>query len=101
MNSETPSNRLDRPVDETHDHILGPLDAEITLIEYGSYADAASRAAHEGVVELRNRFGNRMRYVFRHRPLPGNKIARRAAELVESYDPARFWSVHVALMARS
>jgi NhaA family Na+:H+ antiporter len=102
MNPETPSNRLDRPVDETYDHILGPLDAEITLVEYGSYADAASRAAHEGVVELRNQFGNRMRYVFRHRPLPGNKIARRAAELVESYDdPARFWSVHVALMARS
>src|SRR5687768_15435985 len=102
MNPETPSNRLDRPVDETYDHILGPLDAEITLVEYGSYGDAASRAAHEGVVELRNRFGNRMRYVFRHRPLAGSKIARRAAELVESYDdPARFWNLHVSLMSRS
>ncbi|HJT51413.1 MAG TPA: Na+/H+ antiporter NhaA, partial [Nitrosospira sp.] len=102
MNPETPPNRLDRPVDETYDHALGPADAEITLVEYGSYADASSRAAHERVAELRNRYGDRLRYVFRHRPLPGNKIARRAAELVESYDdPARFWNVHVALMSRS
>ena len=102
MNPEPPPNRLDRPVDEAYDHTLGPADAEITLVEYGSYADAPSRSAHERVAELRSRFGNRMRYVFRHRPLAGSKIARRAAELVESYDdPARFWNLHVALMSRS
>jgi NhaA family Na+:H+ antiporter len=102
MNPEPPPNRLYRPVDEAYDHTLGPADAEITLVEYGSYADAPSRSAHERVAELRSRFGNRMRYVFRHRPLAGSKIARRAAELVESYDdPARFWNLHVALMSRS
>ena len=99
MNSDPPPNRLDRPVDETYDHILGLPDAEITLVEYGSYADPSSRAAHDRVAKLRHQFGDRLRYVFRHRPLPGNDIARRAAELVESYsDPARFWNVHVALM---
>ncbi|MDN5753797.1 MAG: Na+/H+ antiporter NhaA, partial [Nitrosospira sp.] len=102
MTSETPPNRLDRPVDETYDHIVGPADAEITLVEYGSYADPSSRAAHERVMAMRERLGGRFRYVFRHRPLPGSDIARRAAELVESYsDPERFWSVHVALMALS
>jgi NhaA family Na+:H+ antiporter len=99
MTLDAPPNRLDRPVDEAYDHILGPPDAEITLVEYGSYADASSRAAHERVAKLRHQFGDRLRYVFRHFPLPGNDIARRAAELVESYaDPARFWNVHVALM---
>ncbi|MGH8685616.1 MAG: Na+/H+ antiporter NhaA, partial [Nitrosospira sp.] len=102
MTSDSPPNRLDRPVDEAYDHVLGPFDAEITLVEYGSYADTSSRAAHERVTEMRNRLGNRLRYVFRHRPLPDSDIARRAAELVESYsDPARFWNVHVALMTRS
>lgn len=102
MTPETPPNRLDRPVDEKYDHVLGAPDAEITLVEYGSYGDPSSRAAQERVIELRNRFGSRLRYVFRHCPLKGNSIARRAAELVESYrDPARFWNVHVALMARS
>ena len=71
-------------------------------MEYGSYADAPSHAAQEHIAELRNRYGDRLRYVFRHRPLRGNKIARRAAELVEPYDdPSRFWNVHVALMGRS
>jgi NhaA family Na+:H+ antiporter len=99
---ETPPNRLDRPVDETDDHILGPPDAEITLVEYGSYANASSLAAHERIAEIRNRFGSRLRYVFRHRPVPGNDVARRAAEMVESFnDPSRFWNMHVALMTRS
>jgi len=99
---DTPPNRLDRPVDDTDDHVLGPLDAEITLVEYGSYADASSRVAHERIAEIRNRFGGRLRYVFRHRPLPGNDVARQAAELIESFsDPARFWNMHVSLMTRS
>jgi NhaA family Na+:H+ antiporter len=99
---EIPPNRLDRPIDETDDHVLGPADAEITLVEYGSYGDASSRVAHERIAEIRNRFGGRLRYVFRHRPLPGSDVARRAAELVESFsDPSRFWNMHVALMTRS
>ena len=102
MTPETTPNRLDRPVDELYDHILGPSNAEITLVEYGSYADPASRLAHERVAQMRSRFGNRLRYVFRHRPLKGSAIARQAAELVESFgDPARFWNMHVSLMARS
>jgi len=65
---EAPSNRLDGLVDE-----------------------AFSRVAHEGSAKMHNRFGNRMHYVFRHRPLAGNDIARGAAELVESCsDPVRF-----------
>lgn len=102
MTPEAPPNRLDRPVDENDEHILGPPDAEITLVEYGSYADASSRVAHQRIAEIRNRFGGRLRYVFRHRPLPGSDVARRAAELVESFsDPLRFWNMHVALMTRS
>ncbi|MEX2263725.1 MAG: Na+/H+ antiporter NhaA [Bryobacteraceae bacterium] len=95
-------NRLDRPVDEAFDHILGPAGAEITLVEYGSYACPHCRAANEGIGELRDRFGDRLRYVFRHRPDPGSDIARRAAELAEgARDPRHFWKAHVALMTRS
>ena len=76
--------RLDRPVDTRHDHVLGPPGAEITLVEYGSYACPHCRAANERIAAVRDRFGDRLRYVFRQRPLTGSDIARRAAELAES-----------------
>src|SRR5208282_2890179 len=95
-------NWLDRPVNEKFDHVLGPTDADITLVEYGSYACPYCRAANERIAEVRDQFGNRMRYVFRHRPLVGVELARRAAELVErAPDPKRFWDGHVKLMTRS
>ena len=51
---------------------------------------------------MRDQFGDRLRYVFRHRPLIGVELARRAAELVElAEDPKRFWDAHVKLMTRS
>jgi Na+:H+ antiporter, NhaA family len=97
-----PPNRLDRPVDEESDHILGSPRAAITLVEYGSYACSHCRAANERVAEIRDEFGDRLCYVFRHRPIPGNDQARRAAELAEmAEDPELFWKTHVALMTRS
>ena len=94
--------RLDRPVDPKSDRILGPANAPITLVEYGSYACPHCRVANERIGSVRTEFGDRLRYVFRHRPLTGSDIARRAAELAEAAPtPERFWDAHVALMSRS
>ncbi len=96
------SNRLDRAVDGTRDHVLGPATAPITLVEYGSYDCPHCRAANDRITEVRSEFGDRLRYVFRHRPVTGSDIARRAAELVEyATDPEMFWDAHVSLMTRS
>ena len=95
------SNRLDRPVGPD-DHILGPDNAPITLVEYGSYACPYCRAANARIAEVRNELGDRLRYVFRHRPVRDNELARRAAELVEhAPDAEKFWDAHVKLMSRS
>jgi Na+:H+ antiporter, NhaA family len=95
------NSRLDRAVDEAYDHVLGPADAQITLVEYGSYDCPHRRAANERIAGVRDQLGDRLRYVFRHQPIPGSDIARRAAELVERADRARFWAAHVELMTRS
>lgn len=96
------TNRLDRAVDGARDHVLGADTAPITLVEYGSYDCPHCRAANERITEVREEFGERLRYVFRHRPVTGSDLARRAAELVEHADsPDSFWDAHVELMTRS
>ncbi len=101
MNQANQTNRLDRPVNG-QDHTLGPDTAPITLVEYGSYACPYCRAANERISQVRDELGNRLRYVFRHRPVRDNELARRAAELVElAPDEDAFWDAHVKLMSRS
>ena len=102
MSHADTSTRLDRAVDATYDHILGPANADITLVEYGSYACPYCRAANERIAAVRDRFGERVRYVFRHRPVTDSDLALRAAQLVErTDDPERFWNAHLTLMTRS
>jgi NhaA family Na+:H+ antiporter len=98
----TNQKKLVPPIDADRDHVLGPANAEMTLVEYGSYACRHCHAVHEVVEGLRNRFGDRMRYVFRHLPAQDNQHAMRAAELAEyaAETTGRFWQVHEALMER-
>ena len=94
--------RLTPPLDPARDHALGPSDAQLTLVEYGSYACPRCRAANQEITRLRDQFGSRLRYVFRHRPLDGNALARPAADLAERAPNAdSFWHAHEELMSRS
>lgn len=93
---------LSPPFDPARDHALGPADAQLTLVEYGSYACPRCRTANQEISKLRDRFGSRLRYVFRHRPLEGNALARPAADLAErAPDAESFWHAHEELMSRS
>jgi Na+:H+ antiporter, NhaA family len=97
------ADKLDPPVDPNDDHILGGQDAEITLVEYGSYLCSYCHAAHRVIRQLRDEFGDRLRYVYRHLPLTDRAEATRAAEVAEYAGAAtgRFWEVHDALMRRN
>jgi NhaA family Na+:H+ antiporter len=95
-------NRLDRPVDPSRDHVLGPAHAEIELVEFGSYDCPYCRRANERIADIRDQLGERMRYVFRHKPITGSELARRAADLAEcAATQDKFWEAHVKLMSRS
>jgi hypothetical protein len=65
------------------DQVHGPADAEMTLVGYGSCPCPHYHAVHEVIERLRSRFGERMRYVFRHLPVDKENI-----HLVRDY-PAR------------
>ena len=94
--------RLAAPVDLSRDHFIGDPDAEIVLLEYGSYSCEHCHAAHEVIADLRDRFGDKMMYVFRQLPIRGSDTARPAAELAEfaAETGGKFWAVHDELMRR-
>lgn len=92
---------LDRPVDPARDHVRGPADAPLTLVEYADFECPFCGRATGVVHELRERFGDDLRYVFRHLPLadvhPHAELAAQAAEAAGAQ--GRFWELHDVLFA--
>lgn len=86
---------LAEPVTD-HDHILGPATAPTTLVEYGDYECPYCGAAHPVVEKVRQRLGDRLRFVFRHFPLTGtHPHAEHAAEAAEAMGvQGHFWTMH-------
>lgn len=89
---------LAEPVTD-RDHILGPPDAPITLLEYGDYECPDCLNAVPIVREVRRALGDRMRFVFRHFPRssihPHASMAAEAAEAAA--EQGKFWEMHEAL----
>ena len=76
---------LNPPVDERRDHIIGPDDAPVTLVEYGDYECPYCGAAHLIVKQILRALGDDVRYVFRHFPLTRvHPHAQQAAEAAEA-----------------
>lgn len=90
---EGPSLDLLRPVDPRRDHIRGPVDAPLTLVEYADFECPFCGKATGGIRQVREHFGDRLRYVFRHFPLEEyHPDARQAAEFSEAAaEQGRFW----------
>ena len=87
---------LTAPVSEDRDHIQGPADAPVTLVEYGDYQCPYCGAAHRSVQEVQARMGNRLRFVFRNFPIStSHPRAEQAAEAAEAAAAqGRFWPMH-------
>jgi protein-disulfide isomerase len=82
------------------DHRRGPIHAAVTIVQYGDYLTQASRDAAAVVDELRRRWEDQLRSVYRH--FPGgdvNSPSWRAAEAAEAAGAqARFWEMHACLL---
>ena len=81
------------------DHVQGLEDAPVTLVEYGDYECPYCRQVVPIVRDLQDRFGDRLRYVFRHFPLTtAHPHAQLAAEAVEAAGAqGKFWEMHYLL----
>jgi Na+/H+ antiporter NhaA len=87
-------------VDPDRDHIRGPIDAPVTLVEYGDFQCPYCGMAEAVVRELLRDFGD-VRYVWRHLPLNDvHENAQLAAEASEAAaEQGAFWEMYDLLLA--
>lgn len=84
-----------------HDHVQGPANAPVTLVEYSDYECRESGDAHIVTKQVQALMGNRLRFVFRHFPLSElHPYAVPAALVAESAArQGKFWEMHNLLFA--
>jgi protein-disulfide isomerase len=87
---------LTLPVSEDRDHIEGPTEAAVTLVEYGDYECPYCGAAYPIINEVQSRMGARLRFVFRNFPITtSHPHAEQAAETAEAAaTQGKFWQMH-------
>jgi protein-disulfide isomerase len=90
-----PATRLTVPV-ARRDRIQGPLDAPVTLLEYGDYECPACGQVFPIIKTVQERLGNTLCFAFRHFPLtnvhPHSEHAAEAAEAAGAQ--GKFWMMH-------
>ncbi len=83
------------PVNDA-DHVLGPASARVTLVEYSDFECPACGRTYPLVHALLDRFGDSVRFVYRHFPImdlhPHAVTAAEAAEAAAAQN--RFWPMY-------
>jgi protein-disulfide isomerase/serine/threonine protein kinase len=79
----------------------GPATAAVTIVEFGDFQCPFCMRSEKVLNEVRERFGPKVRLVWKHNPLPFHQHAAPAAELaIQAFTEqgdAGFWQVHDAL----
>jgi protein-disulfide isomerase len=86
------------PVND-RDHILGPLDAPVSVVLYGDYESPDCRNIHQAMEKILGPLLRKVRLVYRHFPLVKmHPYALRAAEAAEAAAAqGKFWEMHALL----
>src|SRR5262245_22758732 len=83
------------PVNE-RDHMIGPANAPITLVNYGDYECPDCHRRHREVEKMFDQLVNAVCFVYRHFPLV--RVHPRALRAAEASEAAaaqgRFWEMH-------
>jgi protein-disulfide isomerase len=95
VSMERGAHKLIPPVNAEQDHVLGPADAPITLVEYGDFECPFCGRSYPAVHRIRRELGDRLRFVYRHFPRPEHPHARHAAQAAEAASAqGHFWEMH-------
>jgi protein-disulfide isomerase len=80
----------------------GPADAPVEIVEFSDFQCPFCQRAFATVTKVLDTYGDRVRFVYRHYPLPNHPDARPAAEAsLCAAEQDRFWPYHDRLFANT
>ncbi len=88
------------PVLTERDHVVGPVDAPVTVLEYGDYECPYCRGAFRDVHRMLDEYPGKIRFAFRNFPIKQvHPHAEQAAEAAEAAAAqGRFWPMYELLL---
>ena len=95
MNITIPPSKLTLPLAD-RDHMQGPVNAPVSLVEYGDYECVFCGDAHLLIKQVQQRLAGRVCFVFRNFPAANaHPHAQHAAEAAEAAGAqGKFWEMH-------
>ncbi len=79
---------------------FGPEDAKVTIVEFSDFECPFCTRAAEVVHQVRARYGDKVRFVFRQFPLPSHSRAHLAAQAsLAAQEQGKFWEFHDLMFA--
>ena len=82
------------------DAVSGPMDAPIQIVEFSDFDCPYCQRATDTLAELKEAFGNQIRFVYKDFPLPSHPNAFKAAEAGRcAKDQGKFWELHDKMFA--
>ncbi|MEM6995222.1 MAG: thioredoxin domain-containing protein [Myxococcota bacterium] len=93
-----PAQDVDIP---THAATFGPEEAVVQVVEFSDFECPYCAKAATAVSEVKKRYGDKVKFAFRHFPLSFHKNARPAAEYaVCANEQDKFWALHDEIFAK-
>jgi len=84
-----------QPNQSSEPYSKGPADAKVTMVEYSDFQCPYCGMSYPVVKALQQKYGNNLRFVYKHFPLPFHPNAEPAAEASEcAGEQSKFWEYH-------
>ncbi len=94
LETPTPESINIKAVDPTRDHILGDINAPVTLVVFSDTECPYCKRFHIASKQIVSKYEGKVRLVYRHNPLDGlHNKARKEAEATEcANEQGKFWA---------
>jgi protein-disulfide isomerase len=84
------------------DPALGPTSAPITIVAFSDYQCPYCKRVEPTIKELRDKYGDKLQYVFRDYPLSFHPFAQKAGEAAGcAMEQGKFWEMHEKLFTNN